>query len=85
MSGCRIQFHAKGDAEAIGLPENAFVALVEALTEAARDPWTTTRPEDATADPVFRWAPFDRGLGVVYVRVDEDARTVTVHGVTWIG
>lgn len=85
MSGYRINFHAKGDAEAIGLPKDAFVALVEALTEAARDPWAVTFPEDAVGDPAFRWAPFDRGLGVVHVRVDEGARTVTVHGITWIG
>jgi hypothetical protein len=85
VSGYRIHFHAKGDAEAMGLPEDAFLALTEALTDVLRDPWAATRLEDASVDPAFRWTPFGLGLGIVHVRIDDQARTVTVHGITWIG
>lgn len=53
----RVVFHAKADAETIGLPAEAFTALIHALAAVSReplDPATTL----ATADPHVRRATF---------------------------
>lgn len=85
MSPYRVEFHAKGDAEARGLPEPAFVALFETLVAVSRDPWARSRPEDSTGDPEFRWTSFDHDLGVVHFLINERSRVIRVHGVTWTG
>lgn len=85
MTPYRVEFHAKGAAETIGLPAAAFTALYEELTTIARDPWRRTSPEDLLDDQTFRWTSFGNGLGVVYVMVDDQTRVVRVHGVTWTG
>jgi hypothetical protein len=81
----RVEFHAKGDAEAQGLPSGAFVALFEKLVAVSRDPWARSGPEDSTDDPAFRWASFDRDLGVVHFLINDVDRVIRVHGVTWTG
>jgi hypothetical protein len=81
----RVEFHAKGDDEARGLPEPAFVALFETLVAVSRDPWATSGPEDSMGDPAFRWVSFDRDLGVVHFMINDDSRVIRVHGVTWTG
>lgn len=81
----RVEFHAKGDDEARGLPPAAFAALFDRLVAVARDPWANSGPEDATGDPAFRWAPFDTDLGVVHFLIDDRSRVIRVHGVAWTG
>lgn len=78
-------WHAKGAQEAKGLLGRPGQALFEVLTAIIRDPWGTTNEDQFEGDPTFRWAPFDQGLGAVHVRVDDQAHTVTIHGVSWIG
>lgn len=78
-------FHAKGATEVRGLPERPSKALYDALVAISRDPWGQTMEDPAERDGAFRFALFDDGDGVVHVRVDDQARTVTVHGVTWLG
>jgi hypothetical protein len=81
----RVEFHAKGDDEAYGLPKDAFVALFETLVAVSRDPWANSREDSLVGDPTYRWVPFGDGHGIVQIRVDEDKRVVRVHGVTWTG
>jgi hypothetical protein len=81
----RVEFHAKGDDEAHGLPEHAFVALFETLVAVSRDPWAMSRAEDSTGEPAFRWASFDQDLGVVHFMINDQSRVIRVHGVTWTG
>ena len=78
-------FHAKGDVEVRGLPERPSKALYDTLIRICRDPWGETEEDPAEGDRTFRLALFDDGDGIVHVRVDDYARTVTVHGVTWVG
>lgn len=85
MSGYRVEFHAKADAETVGLPEDAFIHLIDALAEAARDPWANSREDRVFNDPAFRWVPFDRGLGVIQFIIDEPQQTLRVHSITWTG
>lgn len=85
MTPYKVEFHAKGDAETQGLPDEAFLALVQALTVAARDPWANSRPDDPGGDRALRWMPFDAGRGVAQFRVDDDRGLVRVYGVTWVG
>lgn len=78
-----MEFHAKGDAETIGLPAEAFKALFETLTRVARDPYdpATTLPTD---DPQIREAEFAT-WGLVAFWINEDGHVIRVHGVTWTG
>jgi hypothetical protein len=85
VSAYRVEFHAKGDAETVGLPESAFTPLFETLVAVSRDPWGLSRPDPRMGDESFRWVPFDDGLGAVHVKIDEARRVVRVHGVTWTG
>lgn len=85
MSPYETVFHAKGAAEVRGLPERPSKALYDALVAVCRDPWGQTVEDPAEGDAAFRFALFDDGDGVVQVRIDDQARTVTVHGVTWLG
>lgn len=85
MSAFETVFHAKAAAEVRGLPERAGKALWDVLVAVARAPWDVTRQDPLADDEAFRFVLFDDGDGVVHVHVDEQARTVTVHGVTWIG
>ncbi|TDB83370.1 hypothetical protein E1264_28665 [Actinomadura sp. KC216] len=85
MNPYKLVFHAKAHAETNGLPERPFTALYETLTAVIRDPWHETRPDPLESDEAYRYALFDGGDGVAHLRVDDQARTVTVHGVTWIG
>lgn len=85
MSAYRTVFHAKAAVEVRGLPERAGKALWDTLVTVARDPWQETSPDPGTGDDSFRFVLFDDGDGIVHILVDDQARTVTVHGVTWIG
>ncbi|GAA3957144.1 hypothetical protein GCM10023085_44580 [Actinomadura viridis] len=85
MSAYEPVWHAKGAAEVRGLPERAGKALWDTLVAVLRDPWGQTQADRSENDEAFRFALFDLGDGVVHIRIDDQARTVTVHGVTWLG
>lgn len=85
MSAYRVEFHAKGDDETLGLPEAPFTALFDVLVAVSRDPWRLSKRDARMGDESFRWAPFDRGLGAVHIKVEDVARVVRVHGITWTG
>jgi hypothetical protein len=85
VSVYKVVFHAKAATEVRGLPERASVALYDTLVAVSRDPWGQTQPDRLEDDPAFRFALFDHGDGAVHVRVDDDARVVRVHSVTWVG
>lgn len=76
-------FTAKADRETVGLPQEAFVALVDQLAVVCRDPWGATAP-DILDDPAFRWTSFGE-FGLVSVYVDDARGVVRVHDVTWAG
>ena len=87
MTPYRIEYHAKGSAEIVGLPNDAFESLSQQLVEVLRDPWGETEPVDKGDPPpqAFRYAPFGGGRGLVHVFLDEDRRVVRVHGIVWSG
>ena len=85
MTPYEVVFHAKGAVEVRGIPERPGKALYEVLVAICRNPWGQTREDPAKGDRAFRLALFDDGDGIVHVRVDDQARTVTVHGITWLG
>lgn len=76
-------FTAKADHETVGLPQEAFVALVDRLAVVCRDPWGAAEP-DFPDQAAFRWTSFaEFGLASVYI--DDVRRVVRVHDVTWTG
>lgn len=85
MSAYQTVFHAKAATEVRGLPERAGKALWDTLVTISRNPWQSTSPDPLGDTDAFRFVLFDDGDGVAHVFVDEDARTVTVHAVTWLG
>lgn len=76
-------FTAKADRQTVGLPQDAFVALVDRLVVVRRDPWGVTEP-DIPDELAFRWTSFGE-FGMVSVYVDDARRVVRVHDVTWAG
>jgi hypothetical protein len=79
----RVEFHASGAAEIPGLPEAAFVALVDQLVKLGRDPWANSTA-GLRDDQNFREVPFgDHGIAAVYI--DESRRTVLVYEIVWAG
>jgi hypothetical protein len=85
VSGYEVAFTAKAATEVRGLPKHPGVALYDTLVAIRRDPWGQTQPDRLEVDPVFRFALFDDGDGAVHVMINDEARTVHVHGVSWIG
>lgn len=85
MSAYRQVWHAKASAEVYGLPERPGKALFDVLVGVLRDPWGQTMPDPEEDDEAFRFALFDLGDGIVHIHIDNQARTVTVHGVMWLG
>lgn len=85
MSAYQVAFHAKAATEVRGLPERAGKALWDTLVAVTRNPWAATSPDPLMGDEAFRFVLFDDGDGIVHILVDDQARTVTVHGVTWLG
>lgn len=79
----RVVFHAKADAETIGLPAEVFTALMETLTAASRDPYDRAVTL-ATDDPHIRRALF-ASSGLCSFHIDDDTRTLRVFDVTWAG
>ncbi len=79
----RVVFHAKADAETIGLPADAFTALIETLAKVSRDPFdpAATYP---TGDAQVRYAIF-RQFGLCAFHIDEATVTVRVFDITWTG
>ncbi|MFE9099759.1 hypothetical protein [Actinomadura geliboluensis] len=85
MSDYQPVFHAKAAVEVRGLPERAGKALWATLASVTRNPWQEASADPLMGDDAFRFVLFDDGDGVAHVWVDEQARTVMVHGVTWNG
>ncbi|MBB6347544.1 hypothetical protein ACWGH8_05350 [Nonomuraea muscovyensis] len=79
----RVTFHASGSAQIPGLPEAAFVALVEALTKVGEDPFGHSIA-GRRDDPHYREVTFgEYGLAAFYV--DRPRRTVAVYDIIWAG
>ena len=77
----QVDFHISGSGQIPGLPAEAFCALIKTLVEVGVDPWATGMP---TEEPVKRQAVFSE-VGLVCYRVDDAAKTVSVHHITWAG
>jgi hypothetical protein len=77
-----VEYHAKGAAEIVGLPADAFEHLTRRLVEVARDPWNTTT-QDGPDTPAFRNTRFG-STGLVQVFIDDMTRVVRVHGIVWV-
>ncbi|MCP2337909.1 hypothetical protein [Actinomadura rupiterrae] len=80
----RVEFSATGAQHTVGLPETAYVALNKTLALLLQDPWALSSPDDPE-DPLFRWAPFDEGIGVVMFRLNAEQEIVHVYEVAWAG
>ncbi|NAS27382.1 hypothetical protein GT755_37655 [Herbidospora sp. NEAU-GS84] len=77
-----INFHAAASAQIPGLPERAFLALLDELAGIGADPHHrgVAHPEDAA----FREQVFG-GVGLVSFVVDDATKVVTVYSITWAG
>jgi hypothetical protein len=80
----RVVFHAKADAETIGLPAEAFTALIGTLARVARDPYNQAATLPSEEGPQVRRAIFGT-FGLCSFHIDEDANTLRVFDVTWTG
>ncbi|MER6951166.1 hypothetical protein ABT294_44850 [Nonomuraea sp. NPDC000554] len=79
----RVIFHASGSAQIPGLPEAAFLTLVEALAKVGEDPWKNSGTGQRD-DLNYREVMFgDYGLAAFYV--DRPRRTVAVYEIVWAG
>lgn len=69
--------------QTIGLPEDVYVALTDALRAVARDPFDPafSRP---TADVHVRHVVF-ASSGMAFVFVNPEAKLVTIYRVAWAG
>lgn len=83
----RVEFHSKADEETRGLRAEVFGALVEALVQASRDPWGSSREDRPPEGPdaTYRWMSFGQGYGIVQFQIDDRERVLRVYGVTWTG
>ena len=80
-----MEFAATTNAQLVGLPDDAFAALIDVLVKVSRDPWGQCGAESPADDPAYRWVAFGAGLGVALLYVDEPRRAVRIYDVTWIG
>lgn len=80
----RIEFIPRAADATVGLPAAPFSALHKVLVDIARDPWPTTFPDQVIEGVSIRWAPFDRGLGMVVLLV-VDQELVRIFDLMWIG
>jgi hypothetical protein len=85
VSAYEVAFHAKAAGEVRGLPERPGKALWDTLAAVRRDPWAVTLPDRLVDDEAFRFVLFDDGDGVAHLLINDTTRTVTVHGISWIG
>jgi hypothetical protein len=79
-----VDFTAKAADQTRGLDPQVYEAMNATLVAIARDPWGQTSPDRLESSPAYRWASFGEA-GWVHVYVDDHARVVRVHDVTWIG
>ncbi|WP_066376232.1 hypothetical protein [Herbidospora mongoliensis] len=77
-----INFHAAASSQIPGLPERAFVALLDELAVIGADPHHrgVAHPED----PAFREQAFG-GVGLISFAVNDTTKTITVYSITWAG
>ncbi|SDI46878.1 hypothetical protein SAMN05421505_1559 [Sinosporangium album] len=76
-----VTFHATGSAAIVGLPEVAFVALIQALVRVGDDPFEHSSAGQRS-DPNYREIEFgDFGIAAFYV--DRPRRAVMVYEVVW--
>lgn len=78
----QINYHSSASSQIPGLPEHAFLALVDALREIGSNPWTSGIPDPD--EPEHRQGVFG-GVGLVFYRVDDDAQIVHVYHIAWAG
>ncbi len=81
----RLEFRPRADKQTIGLPEDAFTALIEVLAVVARDPFDPDATM-STGDVHVRRVSFGaHGDGIATYYVDPGAGLVKVADVTWTG
>ena len=79
----RVEFRPAAAEQTIGLPADAFVALIQALGVVSRDPFDETATM-ATPDVHVRRAIFG-GAGMASFYIDPDAQLIRVFTVVWAG
>lgn len=85
MSAYQVVFETRAATELNGLPKRPGVALYETLTAVSRDPWALTTEDPLKDDAAFRYVRFDHDDGIVHLRIDDEARTVYVQNLVWLG
>ncbi len=79
----RVEFRPSAAEQTIGLPEQAFVALVQALAMVSRDPFDESVTL-GTADVHVRRVIFG-GSGLASFYIDPAGELVSVFAVLWVG
>jgi hypothetical protein len=72
----RINYHAAASSQIPGLPEEAFLTLIDTLLQVGADPWSSSISDPD--EPEHRQAVFG-SLGLVFYRIDDDTHTVHVY------
>ncbi|MGH3319161.1 MAG: hypothetical protein ACRDN9_03090 [Streptosporangiaceae bacterium] len=75
--GAQVQFHS--------LPENARDALIERAVDLAERPWDGAVVRPPGDDARFRETVFGYGRGLLGVYLDEEAKTIRIFDIVWIG
>lgn len=79
----RVEFRPAAAQQTIGLPDDAYLALIQALGAASRDPLDDTVTL-ATPDVHVRRVNFG-GAGLASFYIDPQAKLISVFAVIWAG
>ena len=80
----RVWFDGEALVQLHGLPAEAFDALFTRVVELVDAPWDA-RVMPGSNDPAYRQAVFGSGWGLVNFQVDEDAESIRIFNLVWIG
>jgi hypothetical protein len=80
----RVLFDGEALVQLNGLPAEAFEALFARVVELVDAPWDA-RVMPGSDDPAYRQAVFGAGSGLVNFQVDEDAESIRIFNLVWIG
>jgi hypothetical protein len=80
----RPEFEGDALVQLRGLPEAAFDALVERVTDLVDEPWDAAVIPPGN-DPLYRWTVFGAGYGLLSFRVDEARGAIRIFDIVWAG
>jgi hypothetical protein len=80
----RVGFEGNALVQLIGLPPEAFDAMIERVVDLVDAPWDADLM-DARGSAAYRQIIFGQGLGLLSFRVDDSGELIRIFDITWIG